>query len=136
MPARAISSARQRSFSACRAPTWATAATSTIKRELASGGFKGTDPKARPVGRDAYLEAGGRIESDLFSDVQDESWVDGELLTRLATEKLEAAAAAVAEQHGYGTVRTTLDTHVPWMDTRGLDRIEGELPPLTDEQES
>lgn len=109
---------------------------STIKRELASGGFKGTDPKARLVGRDTYLEAGGRIESDLFSDVENETWVDGELLTKLATEKLEQAAAALGEQHGYGAVRTTLEGHVPWMDTRGLDRIEGELPPLTEEQEA
>lgn len=109
---------------------------STIRRELVSGGFKGTDPKARLVGRDAYVDAGGRIESDLFSDVENETWVDGELLTRLATEKLEQAAAALSEQHGYGSVRITLEGHVPWMDTRGLDRIEGELPPLTEEQEA
>jgi ParB family chromosome partitioning protein len=109
---------------------------STIRRELVSGGFKGTDPKARLVGRDAYLEAGGRIESDLFSDVESETWVNGELLTRLATEKLEQAAAAISEQHGYGSVRATLEGHVPWTDTRGLDRIDAERPPLTEEQEA
>ena len=109
---------------------------SSIKRELVSGGFKGTDPKARLVGRDTYLEAGGRIESDLFSDVESETWVDGELLTRLATEKLEEAAAAIANEKGYGAVRSTLEGHVSWTETRGLDRIEGELPPLTEQQEA
>src|SRR3546814_17506143 len=36
----------------------------TIRRELAAGSYRGGDPKALLVVRDASLEAGGRTDSD------------------------------------------------------------------------
>src|SRR3546814_6755645 len=67
----------------------------TIRRELAAGNYRGNDPKALLVGREAYVEAGGRIDSDLFSDSASENWIDGDVLDRLADEKLAAEAEAM-----------------------------------------
>src|SRR3546814_14654645 len=67
-----------------------------IRRALLNGTVKATDAKARFVGRDAYVGAGGRIERDLFGDDVDESWIDVELIEQLAAQKLEAAADAPA----------------------------------------
>jgi ParB family transcriptional regulator, chromosome partitioning protein len=48
------------------------------------------------VGRDAYVEAGGLIVTDLFADEHEaETWADGGLVERLAAAKLEAAVAAI-----------------------------------------
>src|SRR3546814_15770029 len=64
----------------------------TIRRELAAGNYRGNDPKALLVGREAYVEAGGRIDSDLFSDSASEHWIDGDVPDGLADETLAAAA--------------------------------------------
>ena len=40
----------------------------SIRRMVLSGTVRGSDPRARLVGRDAYLAAGGRIERELFDD--------------------------------------------------------------------
>src|SRR3546814_15665294 len=39
-----------------------------IRRALLNGTVKATDAKARFVGREAYVGAGGRIERDLFGE--------------------------------------------------------------------
>ena len=52
---------------------------------------RGSDPRAILVGREAYLEAGGRIERELFDDDASESWVDIALLEDLAHKKMDEA---------------------------------------------
>jgi ParB family chromosome partitioning protein len=52
----------------------------SIRRMVLSGTVRGSDPRARLVGRDAYIAAGGRIERELFDDDDSESWVDVALL--------------------------------------------------------
>lgn len=54
-----------------------------------------TDRRARFIGREAYLAAGGTVRQDLFADEATASWTDAPLLERLALEKLEAEAAAI-----------------------------------------
>src|SRR3546814_14356069 len=44
-----------------------------VRRALLNGTVKATDAKARFVGRDAYVGAGGRIERDMFGEDVDES---------------------------------------------------------------
>jgi ParB family chromosome partitioning protein len=107
-----------------------------IRRQLASGGYRGSDPKALLVGREAYVEAGGRIDSDLFSDDATEMWIDGDLLDGLADEKLTAAAQAIREREGFAEIRAVPASHVPYTETYGLRQVRGELPPLTAEQEA
>jgi ParB family chromosome partitioning protein len=106
-----------------------------IRRQLASGGYRGSDPKALLVGREAYVEAGGRVDSDLFSDDATEMWIDGDLLDRLADEKLSAAAQAIREREGFAEIRAVAASHVPYTETYALRQVRGELPPLTQEQE-
>jgi ParB family chromosome partitioning protein len=107
-----------------------------IRRQLASGGYRGSDPKALLVGRDAYVAAGGRIDADLFSDDASEMWIDGDILDHLAEEQLAAAAEAIREREGYAQIRTVVASHIPYTETYGLRQVQGDLPPLTDEEEA
>src|SRR3546814_4283467 len=69
-----------------------------VRRALLNGTVKATDAKARFVGRDAYVGAGGRIERDLFGDDADASWVDVAIIEQLAAQKLEAEAQTLAAE--------------------------------------
>nr|WP_231736591.1 ParB/RepB/Spo0J family partition protein [Sphingobium sp. CCH11-B1] len=100
-----------------------------IRRQLASGGYRGSDPKALLVGRDAYVAAGGRIDADLFSDDASEMWIDGDILDHLAEEQLAAAAEAIREREGYAQIRTVVASHIPYTETYGLRQVQGDLPP-------
>src|SRR5690606_38984555 len=59
-----------------------------IRRMVLSGTVRGSDPRARLVGRDAYIEAGGRIERELFDDADSEAWVDVAFLETLAGARM------------------------------------------------
>ncbi|RQW46149.1 ParB/RepB/Spo0J family partition protein [Novosphingobium sp. LASN5T] len=107
-----------------------------IRRQLACGGYRGSDPKALLVGRDAYVSAGGRIDADLFSDDATEMWIDGDILDHLAEEHLAAAAEALRQREGYAQIRTVVSSHIPYTETYGLRQVQGERPPLTDEEEA
>ena len=107
-----------------------------IRRQLASGGYRGSDPKALLVGREAYVTAGGRSESDLFSDEDSELWIDGDILDHLAEEQLAVAAEAIREREGYAQIRAVAAPHIPYTETYGLRQVQGDLPPLTDEEEA
>jgi ParB family chromosome partitioning protein len=72
----------------------------------------GTDRRARFVGEEAYVAAGGRIERDLFAEADEARWLDVALLERLATEKMEALAASAAAEQGLAFVRPTLDSWI------------------------
>lgn len=108
----------------------------TIRRELASGSYRGGDPKALLVGREAYLEAGGRIDSDLFSDSASENWIDGDILDRLTDEKLAVEAEAIREREGFGEIRALPTTRVSYIELDGLSPVRGEIPPPTAEDEA
>lgn len=109
---------------------------SEIRRMLASGSYKGGDPKALLVGREAYQAEGGRIDSDLFSDSASETWLDGDLLDRLARERLEAAATALRDRDGFAEVRTIAAVSIPYSETYQLKRLTGTPIPLTPEAEA
>jgi len=109
---------------------------SEIRRQLACGGYRGSDPKALLVGREAYVAAGGRIDADLFSDEESEMWIDGDILDHLAEEKLTAAAEAIRTREGYAQIRAVPASHIPYTETYALRHVDGELPPLTEEQEA
>ena len=107
-----------------------------IRRQLASSGYRGSDPKALLVGREDYVGAGGRIESDLFTDDASEMWIDGDILDHLAEEKLVAAAEAIRQREGFAEIRAVPAGHIPYTETYGLRQVQGELPPLSDEEEA
>lgn len=106
---------------------------SEIRRMLASGSYRGSDPKALLVGRDAYLAAGGRIDADLFSDESSESWLDAAIVERLVEESLQAAAAEIREREGFAEIRIMPSTHVPYSETYQLRSVEPEPAELSAE---
>jgi ParB family chromosome partitioning protein len=106
-----------------------------IRRAILNGTVKANDAKARFVGRDAYLAAGGRIEGDLFATEGDENWIDVELLEDLAAQKLEAAAAELAVSQGLAFVTPVAATHVPYDTERQLHEYHATARPLTDDEQ-
>lgn len=107
----------------------------SIRRMMTQATVSAADPRARLVGEDAYLAAGGRIDRDLFADDASTRWLDIAILERLANEKMEAAAAALAAETGFAWIRPTLDRYVDWQQTDGLQRVELETPPLSDAEQ-
>jgi len=106
----------------------------SIRRMMTQATVSASDRRARFVGEEAYVAAGGRIERDLFSDEDGIRWLDIALLERLATEKLEALAAETAASSGLAFVRPTLESWAGYDITRGLQRVQLETPPLSDEE--
>ena len=107
-----------------------------IRRQLAEDTYVGNDPKALLVGRAAYIEAGGRVDLDLFTDATTERWIDGDILNRLVADKMAAAAETMREHEGFAEVRVLPSTHVTYNDTWDLRPLKGETPSLTDEQQA
>lgn len=108
----------------------------TVKRMMTATTAAGSDRRARFVGREAYLAAGGRIECDLFTtEVDDERWLDVAILERLAAEKMEKAAAEVALETGFGWVTCTLNGSVPYDATRELLPVQAQQAELTEEEQ-
>jgi ParB family chromosome partitioning protein len=104
----------------------------SIRRMGLSGTVRGSDPRARLVGRDAYIAAGGRIERELFDDDNSESWVDVALLESLAAAKMEEHAKALAAEQGLAWVKPTLDPYASHDLVEGLVRLPAEPAPLTE----
>ncbi len=106
----------------------------SIRRMMTQATASATDRRARLVGEEAYVAAGGRIERDLFADDSATRWLDIAILERLACEKMETLAAETAAAAGLGWVRPTLDHWLGGAQTAGLRRVPIETPPLTDEE--
>jgi ParB family transcriptional regulator, chromosome partitioning protein len=104
----------------------------SIRRMVLSGTVRGSDPRARLVGRDAYCAAGGRIERELFDDDDSESWVDVALLERLASAEMEEQAKALAAEQGLAWVKPTLDPYASHELVEGLVRLPAEPAPLSE----
>lgn len=97
----------------------------TIRRLVTEAGYAGSHPRALLVGRDAYLEAGGRIDGDLFSDAANETWLDRALLDSLYDAKVQATLEAATTESGYGSARWAEDEHAIWNVRRGLVPVQG-----------
>jgi len=107
-----------------------------VRRAILNGTVKAHDAKARFVGRDEYVAAGGRIEGDLFATEADENWIDVDLLEDLAARKLETAAADLATAQGYAFVTPIAGTHVPYDVEHQLHRFHPVSRALTDEEQA
>ena len=106
----------------------------SIRRMMTQATVSASDRRARLVGEEAYVAAGGRVERDLFSDDEGARWIDIALLERLACEKMEALAAQTAAEQGLAFVRPTLDSWIGHSQTSGLRRVPVQTPPLTEEE--
>ncbi|MEO0032466.1 MAG: hypothetical protein RIS94_2224 [Pseudomonadota bacterium] len=108
----------------------------SIRRMVLADTVRGSDPRARLVGGEAYLAAGGRIERELFDDADSETWLDVALLEQLATERMETEATAIAEANGLAWVRPTLDPYATHDLVAGMVRLATDEAPLSDEEVS
>ena len=104
----------------------------SIRRMVLSGTVRGSDPRARLVGRDAYIAAGGLIERELFDDEDSEAWADVALLETLAAAKMEEQAKVLADEQGLAWVKPTLDPYASHDLVEGLVRLPAEPAPLTE----
>jgi ParB family chromosome partitioning protein len=104
----------------------------SIRRMVLTGTVKGSDSRAKLVGRDAYVAAGGRIERELFDDDDSESWADVALLETLATAKIKEQATALAAEQGLAWVKPTLEPYASHSLIEGLVRLPAEPAPLTE----
>lgn len=104
----------------------------SVRACLTQGRVPAHDRLARFVGLDAYAEAGGVLRRDLFED--DVVFLDdAELLRRLASEKLDAMAAAEREK-GWGWT----ETHLGYARFEGCasERLRPTRKPLRDEEQA
>jgi ParB family transcriptional regulator, chromosome partitioning protein len=102
-----------------------------IRRMLTEKTVRASDARARFVGLDAYVTAGGHIMRDLF-EADDGGWLqDPVILDRLVMEKLHAAAEDIGAE-GWKWIETALS--FPWGHTRQFAEIDGTEVPLSDEE--
>jgi ParB family chromosome partitioning protein len=106
----------------------------SIRRMMTQATVGSSDRRARFVGEEAYVAAGGRVERDLFAEADEARWLDVALLERLAFEKLDALAAQTAAEQGLAFVRPTLEAWVSYPAAEGLRRVPVERAPLSDEE--
>jgi ParB family chromosome partitioning protein len=103
-----------------------------IRRLLTETCVDADDPRARFVGIDAYVAAGGTIMRDLF-EPDDGGWLqDPDLLMRLVSEKLAAAHATVLAQ-GWKWAEAVLQT--PYNLKLALRRLKPLAEALTGDDE-
>ena len=101
-----------------------------IKRLLTETTVDANDRRARFVGLDAYLDAGGSVMRDLFTD-DNGGWLSNpDLLNRLVAEKL-AHEAEPFRAKGWKWVETAID--FPYGHQRYFDEVIPEVPMLSNE---
>ncbi|NJM81270.1 MAG: ParB N-terminal domain-containing protein [Tabrizicola sp.] len=104
-----------------------------IRRMLTEDAVRASDKRARFVGIDAYVEAGGAVMRDLFEG-DDGGWLeDVGLVDRLVTETLNEAVEVVRAE-GWKWIEVGLE--FPYGHTFGLRRLFGEQAPLSDDEEA
>ena len=104
----------------------------SIRRMVLSGTVRGNDPRARLVGREEYLAAGGRIERELFDDQDSEAWADVALLEQLAQARMEQHAQQLAAAQGVAWIKPTLEAYVSHDLVGGLARLPVSPAPLSE----
>jgi ParB family chromosome partitioning protein len=109
-----------------RAQSWERNA-SHIRTMMTEDRVRQSDARVRLVGRDAYVAAGGAVDEDLFGEMI--YYLDAELLTRLAQDKLDAAVDAETAT-GWRWGATMLDRD--WAALRSLKRLYPEEAELSD----
>ncbi len=90
-----------------------------IRRAMTEAKVSATDRRALFIGAEAYVEAGGTILRDLFTEDGGGWFEDVALLDRLVTEKLAAIAEDVRAQEGWRWA----EPHVDFPRASGLARV-------------
>ncbi|OJX78233.1 MULTISPECIES: ParB/RepB/Spo0J family partition protein [Alphaproteobacteria] len=102
-----------------------------IRRDMTASNVPATDRRAVFVGADAYVEAGGNIIRDLFSEDRGGFFEDAGLLDMLAVEKLREIAGEV-QAEGWKWAEAYID----YPHANGFRRFYPEPVALSDEDET
>jgi ParB family transcriptional regulator, chromosome partitioning protein len=102
-----------------------------IRRDMTASNVPATDRRAVFVGADAYVEAGGNIIRDLFSEDRGGFFEDAGLLDMLAVEKLREVAATV-QAEGWKWA----EAHIDYPHAHGMRRFYPQSVSLSDEDEA
>lgn len=101
-----------------------------IRARLTEATVPASDPRARFVGVDAYVQAGGCVLRDLFEEDRGGWLQDAALLDKLATDKLKAEAEAISAE-GWKWVEVAIE--LPYGFDFELRAIEPEHTPPTEQ---
>lgn len=102
-----------------------------IRRDMTASNVPGDDRRAVFVGADAYVEAGGIIIRDLFSEDRGGFFEDAGLLDMLAIEKLREIAGTV-QAEGWKWA----EAHIDYPHAHGMRRYYPQTIALSDEDEA
>lgn len=102
-----------------------------IRRDMTASNVPATDRRAVFVGADAYVEAGGSIIRDLFSEDRGGFFEDAGLLDMLAAEKLREIAGEVQAEGWKWT-----EAHIDYPHAHGMRRFYPQTIALSDEDEA
>ena len=102
-----------------------------IRRDMTASNVPATDRRAVFVGADAYVEAGGNIIRDLFSEDRGGFFEDAGLLDMLAAEKLREIAGEVQAEGWKWT-----EAHIDYPHAHGMRRFYPQTIALSDEDEA
>ena len=116
--------------------TWLATNAHEIRKRILGGSISASHPIALLVGETRYVEAGGRIERDLYTAAESAEWLDGALAQRLGGELMQGAAAKIAETTGVGTVVPLLAKGSTWSDREDLTQARLERESISDETQA
>ena len=102
-----------------------------IRRDMTAANVPADDRRAVFVGADAYIEAGGNIIRDLFSEDRGGFFEDAGLLDMLAAEKLREIAGTVQDE-GWKWA----EAHIDYPHAHGMRRFYPQTIALSDEDEA
>lgn len=104
-----------------------------IRRMLTEDAIPAGDRRVRFIGIDTYIEAGGYVMRDLFSE-QNEGWLQDQVLVEQLVNARLATAAEEIGAEGWKWVEAAVD--LPYGCESGKRRITGTTVPLTDEEQA
>ncbi|RWP10647.1 ParB/RepB/Spo0J family partition protein [Mesorhizobium sp.] len=100
-----------------------------IRRELTRTHVAANDRRAVFIGAEAYMEAGGAILRDLFTEDRGGFYEDAALLDRLVIEKLQGISETVRQAEGWKWA----DVHIDYPHANGLRRTYPQPVDLSEE---
>ncbi|MER8852830.1 ParB/Srx family N-terminal domain-containing protein [Mesorhizobium australicum] len=103
-----------------------------IRRELTRTHVAANDRRAVFIGAEAYMEAGGAILRDLFTEDRGGFYEDAALLDRLVIEKLQGISETVRQAEGWKWA----DVHIDYPHANGLRRTYPQPVDLSEEDKA
>lgn len=97
-----------------------------VKEKILNTAIRGSDPRARTIGVEAFTEAGGQVTTDLFADSEDgQVFSPAELLNDLANAKLLAHGQAMVDAGEIGFFMHSAATHCSTYGVEGIWEVYG-----------